>query len=213
MASDAQIRANQANAQLSTGPRSPEGKERVSQNARRHGLNSHVILPEDQPEFDALEAELRQALQPQGTLEEIFFDQILSARWNMIRVSRLEAELLFETGGADPLAHPDTERKANLYLRYQQRFEGSYRRALKELKQLQTVRAYGMDLDHEPQPPLADPMQIERFAEQTEKVRAQYRRAELLGVQTAHLSLRTTLLSLQAPTPVIPPPTNPTSTR
>jgi hypothetical protein len=54
MASDAQIRANQANAQLSTGPRSPEGKERVSQNARRHGLNSHVILPEDQPEFDAL---------------------------------------------------------------------------------------------------------------------------------------------------------------
>jgi hypothetical protein len=49
-------------------------------------------------------------------------------------------------------------------------------------------------------------MQIERFAEQTEKVRAQYRRAELLGVQTAHLSLRTTLLSLQAPTPVIPPP-------
>jgi hypothetical protein len=45
-------------------------------------------------------------------------------------------------------------------------------------------------------------MQIERFAEQTEKVRAQYRRAELLGVQTAYQSLRTTLLSLQAPTPV-----------
>jgi hypothetical protein len=66
-----------------------------------------------------------------------------------------------------------------------------------------------MDLDHEPQPPLADPMQIERFAEQTEKVRAQYRRAELLGVQTAYQSLRTTLLSLQAPpvpasTPTVP---------
>jgi hypothetical protein len=126
----------------------------------------------------------------------------------MIRVSRLEAELLFETGGADPLAHPDTERKANLYLRYQQRFEGSYRRALKELKQLQTVRAYGMDLDHEPQPPLADPMQIERFAEQTEKVRAQYRRAELLGVQTAYLSLRHTLLAHEsaASSPATPPP-------
>jgi hypothetical protein len=41
-------------------------------------------------------------------------------------------------------------------------------------------------------------MQIERFAEQTEKVRAQYRRAELLGVQTAYQSLRTTLLQLES---------------
>jgi hypothetical protein len=50
-------------------------------------------------------------------------------------------------------------------------------------------------------------MQIERFAEQTEKVRAQYRRAELLGVQTAYQSLRTTLLSLQAPPPAATSPT------
>jgi hypothetical protein len=51
-------------------------------------------------------------------------------------------------------------------------------------------------------------MQIERFAEQTEKVRAQYRRAELLGVQTAYLSLRHTLLAHEstASSPATPPP-------
>jgi hypothetical protein len=49
-------------------------------------------------------------------------------------------------------------------------------------------------------------MQIERFAEQTEKVRAQYRRAELLGVQTAYQSLRTNLLAAQSSAPSSPSP-------
>ena len=41
-----QIRANQANAQNSTGPSTPEGKAKVSQNRRTHGLTGgHVILP------------------------------------------------------------------------------------------------------------------------------------------------------------------------
>ena len=33
------IRANQRNAQLSTGPKTEEGKAKVSQNRRTHGLN------------------------------------------------------------------------------------------------------------------------------------------------------------------------------
>jgi len=35
-------RANRENAQRSTGPRSPEGKRRVAQNAQRHGVMSHA---------------------------------------------------------------------------------------------------------------------------------------------------------------------------
>ena len=42
MSSAAQTAANRANAQLSTGPRTLEGKARVSQNALRHGLTAET---------------------------------------------------------------------------------------------------------------------------------------------------------------------------
>jgi hypothetical protein len=44
MTSERQLRANRANAQASTGPRSAVGKKRASQNARRHGLSLSVRL-------------------------------------------------------------------------------------------------------------------------------------------------------------------------
>src|ERR1035438_5174370 len=48
-ASPARKSANTANAQLSTGPRTPEGKSRSAQNASKHGLTAAdlVIGPED----------------------------------------------------------------------------------------------------------------------------------------------------------------------
>jgi hypothetical protein len=39
---DTRDRANRENAQRSTGPRSPEGKRRAAQNARRHGVMSRA---------------------------------------------------------------------------------------------------------------------------------------------------------------------------
>lgn len=44
MATPAQIAANQANAQLSTGPTSAEGKARCSHNAVKTGLTGQTIL-------------------------------------------------------------------------------------------------------------------------------------------------------------------------
>jgi len=75
MATPAQIIANQQNAQSSTGPRTPEGKARVSQNAIKHGLTSkHLIIREDeQEEFAALQDLLLAELAPQGAIETIFF--------------------------------------------------------------------------------------------------------------------------------------------
>jgi hypothetical protein len=43
MTSERQLRANRANAQASTGPKTRRGKIRAAQNARRHGLRLSVL--------------------------------------------------------------------------------------------------------------------------------------------------------------------------
>ena len=65
MGTEAQLKANQANAQHSTGPKSPEGKAAVSQNNFRHGLSGYFqVLPwEKQEEFDELLEDLRAELE------------------------------------------------------------------------------------------------------------------------------------------------------
>jgi hypothetical protein len=57
-ASEAQIRANQANAKLSTGPRTPEGKEASRANALKHGLTGAGVV---MPAADVAEVESRAA--------------------------------------------------------------------------------------------------------------------------------------------------------
>lgn len=44
MATDRRIKANQANAKVSTGPRTAQGKARASQNAGSHGLSVSILL-------------------------------------------------------------------------------------------------------------------------------------------------------------------------
>lgn len=60
MSTEAQILANQANAQLSTSPRTPEGKTVSSLNCFRHGFRSKsVLFPGDDPaEYQSLLDEL-----------------------------------------------------------------------------------------------------------------------------------------------------------
>ena len=45
--SRARINVNRRNAAKSTGPRTPEGKERSCANALKHGLCASVVVPED----------------------------------------------------------------------------------------------------------------------------------------------------------------------
>jgi hypothetical protein len=56
MATPAQIAANQANAQKSTGPRSVEGKSVSRFNALKHGIDAaSIVIPgEDPADYDAL---------------------------------------------------------------------------------------------------------------------------------------------------------------
>ncbi len=109
MSSQSQIEANRANALLSTGPRTPEGKAASAQNARTHGLTSKdlVILPQEKDDFLNFQMDLTEQIKPNGQLELIAFDNLLHAAWNMRRVRRLEAQLA-ESGRAQtaPSASP-----------------------------------------------------------------------------------------------------------
>src|ERR1700756_1832770 len=95
MASERQTAANRSNSQLSTGPRSAEGKARVAANAMKHGLTGkQVVLPgEDPAEFDSFRSDLIADLAPQGALEETLAEKIVTDTWRLRRVPVLEAAL------------------------------------------------------------------------------------------------------------------------
>jgi hypothetical protein len=141
MASPAQIIANQANAQHSTGPRSPEGKASVSHNALRHGLTARhlVIRPEQQEEFNSLQDSLRDELDPQGAIEVITFHDLLHAAWNLHRFRCLEAEC--SSGNPADFSEPSSTTVLDRLGRYQSRAQRAYYKAIHELRTLQTNRA------------------------------------------------------------------------
>jgi hypothetical protein len=105
MASPAQITANRANAQLSTGPLSPEGKAASAANATTHGLASpHAVLPHEDPAgFAALHERFTAEFSPQTEHHRFLIRQMAEARWRLIRIQRLEAavfDLMVESGEA-----------------------------------------------------------------------------------------------------------------
>ncbi len=141
MATAAQITANQANAQHSTGPRTPEGKARVSQNALRHGLTAArlVVRDDEREEFTALHDALLAELDPQGAVETVTFDELLHAAWNLYRFRRIESEV--SLGTLQDFTDPQTTAVLDRLTRYQARAQRAYYRALQELRALQTNRA------------------------------------------------------------------------
>ncbi len=140
MATAAQITANQANALLSTGPRTPEGKARSASNATKDGLTArHPFVPSEQTaEFDAYCRGLLHDTRPEGALEEEYFHRLVAAGWNLRRARFLESELLTGTNPND--AGEDAARLLRI-ARYRRELERTFDRALNQLQQLQTQRA------------------------------------------------------------------------
>jgi hypothetical protein len=96
-ASPARAEANRANARLSTGPRSPEGKARSSRNALSHGLTARadVLVPgEDVETYDAFRAGLLATLAPEGELEQFHAQRAAWLAWRLSRIPRIEAAVL-----------------------------------------------------------------------------------------------------------------------
>src|SRR5438477_8288459 len=96
--SPARLEANVANAQHSTGPRTPEGQARSSQNARTHGLTARdlIVAAAEREEFEELLNDYQTEVQPQGAIQQTLFDELVGAAWNLRRVRRMEVQLCSE---------------------------------------------------------------------------------------------------------------------
>lgn len=139
-ASPAQIAANAANARHSTGPRTPEGKARSADNARRHGLTARelVIAPEEHHAFEQLLAGFQAEVAPQGAIQHALFDELVASAWNLRRVRRMEADLCAGVDPSDLLHDAGLQSKLDCLARHHTRIERTFHRCLKELKALQT---------------------------------------------------------------------------
>lgn len=92
MATEKQIKANQANAKKSTGATSDEGKAVIASNALKHGLFAQrLILPDENlDEYAQLIHGLISSLNPVGTLEQLLVEKIAVATWKQLRLTRAE---------------------------------------------------------------------------------------------------------------------------
>lgn len=149
--SQKQLEANRRNA-VKGGVRTAEGKAISKMNALKHGLLSKEVLlnGESGKTLEELGRRLRAELKPQGELENILVDRIVSSTWRLKRAIRIEKEMLEhdmkdfvgETvrrnlGEAYCYANGDTY---NRLIRYETTIDRQIYRALHELIRLQMGR-------------------------------------------------------------------------
>ncbi len=96
--SEAQLAANQANAQLSTGPVTEAGKAISSKNALKHGLTGKtVLLPTDDPaEYQHLLDLYNKRLAPATDEEQALVQSLLDSTWRIARIKNLETGILLK---------------------------------------------------------------------------------------------------------------------
>ena len=143
MSTEAQQTANQANAKLSTGPRTAEGLASIAHNNLRHGLAStFVVLPtEDRTAYDDLLLNLNLEFSPSTESEEILVTKMAQHHWQSQRAMRLQNDLFLEAAATTPEQQttPDPKRLA-LYLRYETTHDRAYHKALSQLLRLRADR-------------------------------------------------------------------------
>jgi HPt (histidine-containing phosphotransfer) domain-containing protein len=95
MITENQLAANRRNAELSTGPRTDEGKHRSAMNARRHNLTGQVsaMTPEDRAAHDAFSDAMLKDLAPQGAVETQLAQRVATDSWRLNRISAIEDNL------------------------------------------------------------------------------------------------------------------------
>ena len=136
MATAAQVFSNQANAKHSTGPVTPEGKSRASQNATALGLfsASAFIRADEHDAYAEFRANWNARLVPDGPLEETLVGELVQAAWRLRRCT------LLETAAQDATQAEDLDRMQASIDRARATAQRALQRNLNELRRIQTDR-------------------------------------------------------------------------
>ncbi len=158
MLSEKQLAVNRANAQLSTGPKSEDGKRISRMNARRHDLTGQVtsMTPEDRIAHDAFSEALIKAMSPEGALELQFAQRVATDSWRLNRSSAIEDNIFalgFSAHADRNIDHPEIQaafaaartftaeaKSIELLTLYEQRINRGLQRNLALLQTLQATR-------------------------------------------------------------------------
>ena len=157
MATEKQIAANRLNAQLSTGPRTPEGRAAVRLNGVTHGLTAETIVlkGESETDFTDLLNSLEAEHDPATPTEEALVAQLAMATWRLRRLYHSEAGFytykLKDTADSkkrydlDDASHLGlisawNNKTLEMFSRNEGRLERSFYHALHELQRLHKER-------------------------------------------------------------------------
>jgi hypothetical protein len=154
------LAANRANAAKSTGPRSPHGKTRSSQNARRHGATAQitVMTDEDRIAHDKFTQRMVAELAPIGEMETFHAASAAEEAWRLHN-ARAQCNNIVAIGHFDGTAdcyeaeHPeihtavtaatvmrDRAKTLELLSLYEQRIHRSFQKHYDQLQKLQSER-------------------------------------------------------------------------
>jgi uncharacterized protein YjcR len=140
MATQLQIDANRRNAQLSTGPKTQEGKAAVSRNALKHGFRSDIyktMLQDESAEaYDELLADLIAEHQPQTLAEESYVERMALCLDKLAILENLQKDVMI----LQSKVGPGEEKTLSIYWNQQDRLERAFDRALTMLRKLQRER-------------------------------------------------------------------------
>jgi hypothetical protein len=138
MSTEAQIAANRANAEHSSGPTTEEGKAASSLNHTSHGLSSYdaifFILPFESPEaYTLLLISLQREHRPETETERILVDRMAQHHWLRNRAEAFESGCFKEDGTLD-------DKRLALFMRYRTSHERAFTKCLNELLKLRAEK-------------------------------------------------------------------------
>jgi hypothetical protein len=140
MSTEAQITANRANAEHSTGPKTEEGKAASSQNRTSHGLSTHTyndiffLLPHESTEaYSLLRINLLDEHRPETETERLLVDRMAQHHWLRSRAEAFESGCFREDGTLD-------DKRLALFMRYRTSHERAFHKCLAELLKLRAEK-------------------------------------------------------------------------
>jgi hypothetical protein len=144
------------------GPATPEAKDRVKYNARRHGFTGQILImtPAEREKFDAFTIGMMKDLAPAGTHETFLANSIAEEAWrlNQIRARCANLAAVGDFDGAgdkyrpiedgvgiehaviDSVVARDQSKELALMSLYGQRTQRAYEKYKKDLKEMQDNR-------------------------------------------------------------------------